>query len=839
MVGREEQCVAIVGRLRGGVGAVLVAAAGMGKSTLVGEVARRLEADGWHTALVLCVGGADLLPSQLDELSSLEGRLLVVVDDAHRLDPDSAGVLWRLAHVPGVVLLVTVRSGSVVSDYVARLWTSGRCERSDVGPLSEGDVLVMLEQVLGGDVEDRLVWELTRLSVGNPLYLRELVAASLRTRSIAQRRRVWRQVGPLPVGDGLTDLVRSSLSGLTNEQRTVCEYVALAQPMSLALSDLLLDRVLLEALEERGLVQVQSGTEGEGIALGHPLHAEVLLSELSALRSRRLRLDLVRAIGSSPNPSPHEVVRSAVWRLELGEPIEEAELVRAARLARTRAVTGVTAELLARAAARTGSAESTVSLAEIVLMQGRVVEAEHLLDRVTATSGTTQLPDEMLERIATARAVGRTRLGETERAAALVAGEEGEPRSPLMLALHAQAMMLEGDLDQSVALAGPVFSDGEADVAARTVAGFVLVACAGFTGDYEPTRVWLQTELARADTVRARAPYDVSTLEVTAAIAAATSGHLDEAHVIAQRMRHNAMTADDEWQRPRAAAALGVVALMRGQVRTATKHLRISIPTVQEFDGRSLRFAISYLARAAAVAGLPSEARAAMSDVPREAPLFPVLQTDWETAEAAVLAAEGSWAEAAQVALVAAQQASARGAWKSAINAAHGAVRYTGNRDAAEIVLAAADQLQTPMAAAFARHAQGLVAGDGATLGEAGDELATIGALLHAAEAHYAAARAYRAGGRPQEAVREEARAQALHAQCENADISWIASFPATNLTTRERQVAVLAATGQPDLTIAVQLGISARTVQVHLLRAYQKLGINSRRDLPAALAPV
>ena len=834
MVGREEQCAEIMGRLRGGVGTVLVGSAGTGKSTLASEVALRLGRERWRTALVLCVGGADLSSHDFEALTGFKGRSLVVVEDAHLLDADSAGVLWRVAHAPEVVLLVTVRAGEEVPDLVARLWTSGRCERSELGPLTESEVLTVLEQVLDGDVEDHLAWELTRLSRGNPMYVRELIGAGRRGGSIARDRHVWRQVGALPVGDGVTDLVRASLSGLAQQERTTCEYLALGQPMSLALSDVLLDGTVLEALEERQLVRVQTSIDGAVITVGHPLYVEVLLSELPPLRSRRLRLDLVRAIESLPRPNAHEVIRAALWRLELGEPINEAELLTAARLARR--ATGPTAEVLARAAATAGSPEAMVTLAEIVLLQGRIAEADHLLDEVDTTTRATPPTEELRQRMASTRALGRTRLGEIQQAAALLAGPLIGTSSLQMQALHAQTLMLDGDIDRSAALAGLVFQDTNADASAKALAGFVLVACAGYAGDYAATTSWLQAELARADAIRGEAPYDVATLEATAAINAAKAGHLNDAEVIARRMHRSAMNADDQWLRPRAAAALGAVALMRGQVRTATRHFRISVSSINDFDGRFLRYGVSSLARAAALAGLAGQARAALSDVPPEAPSFPVIHTDWEMAEAAVLAAEGEWTRAARVALAAAREAAARGAWRSAIAASYDAVRYTGDRDAVEIVVAAADQLRTPMPMALARHAQARIDSDGAALRQASEELAALGAILYAAEASYTSARAYRVAGRADQAVRQQAHAVSLHAQCENADIAWIASFPVANLTIRERQVALLAAAGQHDRAIAIKLGISTRTVQVHLLRAYHKLGINSRRELPSAL---
>jgi DNA-binding CsgD family transcriptional regulator len=51
-------------------------------------------------------------------------------------------------------------------------------------------------------------------------------------------------------------------------------------------------------------------------------------------------------------------------------------------------------------------------------------------------------------------------------------------------------------------------------------------------------------------------------------------------------------------------------------------------------------------------------------------------------------------------------------------------------------------------------------------------------------------------------------------------------------LTAREREVADLAARGLGDRDIAERLHLSVRTVQSHLYRAYQKLGVQRRADL-------
>jgi DNA-binding NarL/FixJ family response regulator len=59
----------------------------------------------------------------------------------------------------------------------------------------------------------------------------------------------------------------------------------------------------------------------------------------------------------------------------------------------------------------------------------------------------------------------------------------------------------------------------------------------------------------------------------------------------------------------------------------------------------------------------------------------------------------------------------------------------------------------------------------------------------------------------------------------------------ADGLTPSELRAARMAAEGRSNRQIAQDLFVTTRTIEVHLTRAYRKLGIRSRRELADALA--
>ena len=148
-----------------------------------------------------------------------------------------------------------------------------------------------------------------------------------------------------------------------------------------------------------------------------------------------------------------------------------------------------------------------------------------------------------------------------------------------------------------------------------------------------------------------------------------------------------------------------------------------------------------------------------------------------------------------------------------------------------------AAQVDGEFVAARAAYTNAVAARESQALREVSQVFERLGAILYVAETSIEAAAVSRRGGRARDAAADEHRAAQLLGRCEGATTPMVKMVTAqARLTPGELDAAVQAAAGRSNKQIAADTHISVRTVQSHLQRVYEKLGISSRRQLTHAL---
>jgi DNA-binding CsgD family transcriptional regulator len=166
------------------------------------------------------------------------------------------------------------------------------------------------------------------------------------------------------------------------------------------------------------------------------------------------------------------------------------------------------------------------------------------------------------------------------------------------------------------------------------------------------------------------------------------------------------------------------------------------------------------------------------------------------------------------------------------VHALHDLVRL-GAIDEVERLTAVGSQVEGPLARARVAHGVALAAGDPEALTQVTADFESLGALLMAAEAAMQAAAVARRAGRRRLASDLSQRSDQLRSRCQGASTPALVRHEGLDLLTpRELEIAQFAATGAASKEIAKRLGLSSRTVDNLLLRAYRKLAVNGRDEL-------
>ncbi|TWP48990.1 hypothetical protein FKR81_25245 [Lentzea tibetensis] len=676
-------------------------------------------------------------------------------------------------------------------------WDDRVLERAELGNLTREATGELVRAALG-DVDSTRLWQ---RSEGNPLYLNELIKA-----------------GEAEVSPQLAEVVWANLGRLDAPQRHALELLAYGEPLDVGVFATLTGSEMVDGLEERGLVTVRA-TRAQ---LGHPLYGELLRRTCPTLRSRQHRRQLAGAVSDDP-------LRVAIWRLESDSEISARELVSAAELALAARDVDLTERLCRAAAARGGAVAAAAVLGQALNYSRRPDEAEALLSETMA------IADDPVDvaRLGLARAnclfygFGR------EREARELIDAVDRPELPADLRWYLRLARIGWSSQSSpVQVIRREIEELRSHPAlpgwVRSSAVISGALCELRAGRHRSTLALLAERPAAGGPAN---PWQEDSQARMRCISLLSSGGLDEAESLATRLR--AEVVDD----PRGvfttvsiACVLSRCAQLRGHAGRALRHATTATSFPRTRLMSSDVAAMSELVRAAALHGRVREARTALEQA-EEAwrPAWRITGFMIDAARTWLLAAEGSFADAAASALTTAGRTRADGLHGLEAEAWHDAARF--GADTSDRLVELASQLGDPMTVACAVHALGRARGDAATLDDAAARFSSLGATLFAAEALAERVRLHGGG-----VARH--RLATLADGLEGVALDTVRVPRDGRLTPRQLEVARHAIAGLTSQQIAGLLHTSKRTVDNHLHAVYTTLGVAGRAELKGALEP-
>ncbi|MDI3314658.1 MAG: LuxR C-terminal-related transcriptional regulator [Mycobacterium sp.] len=830
-------------------GAVLVGAAGVGKTTLARTVTASLRS---QVRWMACTESSRTIPlgamAHLVSLSPSRDPIALLaaarkclvdrpdtvigVDDAQLLDPLSATLLHQIAIDRAGRILAIIRSGEPVPDAVTALWKDGHLRRLDLRPFTKEQTIALVESVLGGTLEGLsadIMWE---SSGGNPLFLRHLVEGSLDAGTLTRVDEVWQLRGQAVVPSGLAALLQSRLDDAGSDVVNALKLLALCEPLAIDALVELGGEDAVDAAEARGLIRITSDGPQINVRFGHPLVGEVVRRSVGTASARKLRGRIVRVLRNREPDSVASRIRIAELLIDSDESADADLLVAAAKDAMFLSNLPL-GERIARAAfERGGGVREAELLSRALLWQGHPVQADEILARFDPeTLDELQLVQWGIPHLS----ILFWAMGDVERAHQVLALLRRRVQHPsLKLIVDATGSSIavhENRIAEGIAEAERVLADPHAPKQAIDWAAFAAglgMPVAGRGGDFEPIAARCRVGRKATDgMIRVMVRY-CDVLALTAI------GELDLAdRRAADYAEFSSMGQRLAWAIAKTMA--GLIAVCRGRLPEAVSALEQAVAAQAAEVAMPWRLpARALLAKAYAALGRSDEAQRVLADAEEHSGRQHMAIHDPQLmiAKSWHAAATGLERRADELALAAADLAHQAGQYAVEAEALHHAARF-GDRDVAGRLTALAERVEGSMVTLYARHAVAVAAADGPALDAVSAQFEDAGALLSAADSAAQAASLHDRAGRRRESLASAARARRLAAACGGAATPAIkvAAHPLP-VTSREREIATLVAAGLSNREIAERLRLSIRTVEGHVYRACSKLDVADRDQL-------
>jgi DNA-binding CsgD family transcriptional regulator len=756
---------------------------------------------------------------------------VVVIDDAHLLNDLCAALVHKLILTGTASVVLTVSDAAPAHDLVDALWKDGLAPRVELAPLTRQHVEEMLRATLGDLVDSRTCEQLWRTSGASAVFLRELVTAGRQTGHLDRVDDLWRWDGTVELTQRLRSLVRAQLGPLASGEQEAMELLAIGVPLEFPDLVALTSAEVVAALERRGLVLAKKVTRRAIALVAQPLHAQVLRAQLPEATAGLFRQRLARtaSVQRWMNEDPRRL-GSFLLEADALAP-GPAVLTRAAAQANGRSDHDL-AEQLARAALELEpDGTAFAALAESLRWRGRHTEAE----QVAATAA----PASERKGLTTTRVLNLFfGLERADDAMALCRDDHGEPACDVLRAVEVVLRMSAGHQPKYADLTMDRLSGGSGDPLLRLWASVARTGGLTLLGHIpealdSAAEGWTALAACATDTessaaCAALAFSELMALELTGRLEQHRR-RMDDFHELAMARAPSAMDGV-------AALGLGCGLLAAGQPAEAARWLTEAAATLVHSDPiGTLRLCRARQAQAHALLGDPTSARVALAGARAPSPVR-VFDPEILLAESWLAAAEHREDDAGDTAIAAASLAAELGQRPVEARALHTAARLGRTGELSDRLHELSEQLDDRLLRAFAAQADAAASGSGERLDDVAGEFAQLGAQALAADARAQAAEAHRGKGHRRQASASAASATSLARSGGGIRTPALEGLVPYELTVREREVATLASQGVSNQEIARRLVLSVRTVETHLARVYNKLGINSRGALRGVL---
>lgn len=831
----------------------LVGRSGVGTSRLLDVVTEHVRIRGWHLKAAAAspalhdVAFGAVAPfatdavsvdagDRLGTLAAIERELLaaadgaelvVAIDGAGWLDAASVALLERLRDHRRARIVVAVGARPRARAGGWSLATTDT-EIIEIEPLSREAHDQLVGAVRGRHVTRESMQALWEHTGGRPRDLELLLDAIDRCGVVDPAADVWHWVGGPVDSPGLRALVDEHLAAVSAAGRRALELVAVGAPLPREVADAVLDDLAREELERAELIDTIGSGDAVSLRVSRPLVERWVVDHLGPTARRRIHAVLAEV---SPPPGAEWALRHARWADEAGVPVG-GDLAALARRALADSDLRMAERLARRATEETADdIDAHLTLAESLRRGRRADEAIRVLEIAAEHAHT----DEHVTEIAIVSAQIETMLRRDPDAAMRrlddALGVVTDAGARRRLARERDFARMFVDSVDTV----PAPDHDAAQVLTETeIEEFMMVALLrclhldlhGVDGVLRQ----LREAVSRGDTE----PHVQARLAVCEHLTLVGRGAVGEAHAVA-RAALDVATAHGE---PLGMRALCVAfsGPLTGDLDTAAVaafDADRGFGVVDPFGVRTLSAAIG--ATAAWQAGRPGMAAtltaiAERSDGadPRIAEIAAHRRRAWQAVE------QGDHGSGAEFAATSGHLAMEAGHRLWGVIGLHESVRLGAASPVVDDLTAVAAATDSGLVRSFAAHARALADRAVDELEAAALDLARLGCPLLAAEA---AAQAALYATDEVTKARAAARSEIWWGRCSGRIPPALQSAP-RGLTSRQHEIAALAALGLSSQEIADRLVVARRTVDNHLRSVYRRLDVGGREELALVLGP-